>query len=103
METETGTSLDEFLRAFQTRKGMYVQPVTVETVRSFLTGFIVASAAFGYRIEYGGTRESLEKRGLEWGPAIDPVSQMQALGWSDERIMDEAVEIEIETIEAMRV
>ena len=37
--------LIEFLRAFQARKSMYVQPVTIETVESFLTGFIVACHA----------------------------------------------------------
>ncbi|MBI1323041.1 hypothetical protein GC170_07620 [bacterium] len=94
--------LIEFLRAFQARKGMYMQAVTIDTVESFLTGFIVACHAFGVHIDYGGTRESLEKRGLESGGAFSPIMRMKSQGWSDERIIEESIEIVIETIEAIQ-
>ncbi len=94
--------LIEFLRAFQARKSMYVQPVTIETVESFLTGFIVACHAFEVHIDYGGIPESFEKRGLETGGAISPIKRMQSQGWSDERIIEESIEIVIETIVAMQ-
>lgn len=94
--------LIEFLRAFQARKHMYVQPVTIETVESFLTGFIVACHAFEVHVDYGGSRESLEKRGLETDGAISTFSRMKSQGWNDERIIEEAIEIVIETIEAIQ-
>lgn len=92
----------EILKAFQARKGMYLDPISVEAVESFLTGFIVACHAFEVHVDYGGTRESLEKRGLETDGAISPITRMQAKVWSDERIIEDAIEIVIETIEAMQ-
>lgn len=94
--------LIDILKAFQARKGMYLDPVTIDTVESFLTGFIVACHAFDIHVDYGGTRKSLEKRGLETDGAISPIMRMQGQGWSDERIIEEAIEIVIETIEAMQ-
>jgi hypothetical protein len=85
--------LIEFLRAFQNRKGMYVEPVNVATVQGFLTGFATGCGACGFDIHRGMGCEVKKVRGWDW-TAVGPIPQMQAKGLSDEEIMDELIEIE---------
>jgi hypothetical protein len=83
-----------YLRAFQNRKAMYVQPVNLATVQSFLTGFATGCHACGYDIHRGQGSGVKEVRGWEWN-AIGPIPQMRVKGLSEEKIMDELIELEV--------
>lgn len=90
----TVDQLVEILRAFQNRKAMYVQPVDLRTVQSFLTGFQFGCHACGFPIDHEAWLKALEARG--WNrDAIGPVPQMERKGMSEAEIIDELVEIEI--------
>lgn len=89
----------EHLRAFQRRKPMYVHPVNVETVQSFLAGFYVGCGACGFEIDLSHRWEAQVARGWERQPD-GPVSQMERKGMSEAEIMDELIEIEIHMLRA---
>jgi len=95
----TVDQLIEYLQAFQKRKGMYVQPVTVKTVEAFLAGFRTGCHAFG--IEINGELELAAQEPRGWKPrAVSPIPQMEAKGMSDAEIMDELIEIEMDVLRA---
>jgi hypothetical protein len=87
----------EYLRAFQARKGMYVQPVTVHTVEAFLSGFEVACHALGFPIDRELWWAAQEARGWK-RRSVGAVPQMEAKGLTEEEIVNELIEITIATL-----
>ena len=84
----------EFLRTFRQRKRMYVQPVDVPNVESFLTGFRIGCMAAGLFGDHGPWNRASERRGWACG-AMSPADVMRERGLDDEAIMDELIEIEM--------
>lgn len=87
--------LIESLRRFRKRKGMFVQPVTVDTVMGYLAGFRAARIAPGVSPGLDGWWAALDARGLLVG-SQDPVKLLEARGLGPEAIMDELIAIEID-------
>ena len=84
----------EFLQTFRQRKRMYVQPVDVPNVESFLTGFRIACMAAGFFRDHGPWNRASERRDWACG-AMSPADVMRERGMDDEAIMEELIEIEI--------
>jgi hypothetical protein len=84
----------QILRSFQDRKKMYVQPLDVANVQSFLGGFVVGSFAADFELPHELAWTAQERRGWEQS-ALGPVRQMRERGMSEEEIMDELIEIQI--------
>ena len=91
--------LIEHLRAFQKRKNMYVRPVTVQTVQAFLTGFATGCHACGFVWDRELWWTAQEARGWKQSP-VGPIPQMEAKGLTEAEIMDELIEIEVDTLQA---
>jgi hypothetical protein len=83
------------LRSFQDRKKMYVQPVDLANVQSFLCGFAVGCLAADFDLPYELRDRAQESRGWNLSHGLGPVPQMRERGMSDEEIMDELIEIEV--------
>lgn len=84
------------LRSFQRRKGMYIQPVSVETVRSFLTGVRVGMLPSGrHGFHPSDWCDALAGQGWEINAAC-PADEMRRRGLDDTAIMDELIELEID-------
>ena len=80
------------LESFRRRKGMYLQPVSVETVQSFLTGFYLACMASGIVADWDAWNKVVKARGWDTEAAC-PIPAMRAAGMDDEAIMDELTRI----------
>lgn len=90
--------LIEHLRSFQKRKAMYVGHATIEAVEAFLTGFRIGRHGMGLEIDLEWQWAAQAARGWEQ-TASGPVPQMKIQGLSDNEIMDELIEIEIEVLQ----
>ncbi len=88
--------LVEVLRSFQKRTGMYVHPVNTRSVQNFLMGFEAGCLAFGFEFDRELWFKVGESRGWKRAPE-GPSSPMAAKGLSEHEIMNELIEIEIET------
>jgi hypothetical protein len=89
--------LIEILRSFQKRKGMYVYPVNARAVQNFLHGFEASCSAFGFKFDRELWWTVGESRGWKRAPE-GPARPMGAKGLSEDEIMDELIEIEIDTL-----
>jgi hypothetical protein len=94
MNPEFEAKAIEYLRSFQKRKGMYVQPLDVPNVESFLTGFRIGCMATGLFRDHDPWNRASERRGWACG-AMSPADVMRERGMDDEAIIDELIEIEI--------
>jgi hypothetical protein len=84
------------LKSLKGRKGMYLHPVSVDSVVNFLTGLSCAVGAIGN----GAMWAAQEKRGWKKS-SVGPIPQMREKGMTDEQIMDELIDIEIEMFESI--
>lgn len=89
--------LIEHLRSFQKRKEMYVGHATIEAVEAFLTGFRIGRHGMGLEIDLDLQCAAQATRGWEQS-AAGPVPQMRSQGLSDNEIMNELIEIEIDVL-----
>lgn len=83
-----------FLKSFKARKSMYINPVNVDTVLSFLFGFRLGTGATGATVCQGWWKAQ-ERRGWKRS-SVGPVPQMREKGMTDLEIMDELIEIELD-------
>ena len=88
------------LRFFQQRKGMYVLPLTVDSVVNFLNGFQAACRVFGVEELPDARGRVYKQRKWKCGAAALPITEMRKKGWTDEQIMDELIEINIALLRA---
>ncbi|MFO0203802.1 MAG: hypothetical protein ACK528_11805 [Alphaproteobacteria bacterium] len=89
--------LIEHLQSFQKRKAMYVGHVSIETVEAFMTGFRIGRHGMGLENDRELQWATEAARGWEQS-AAGPVLQMKSQGLSDNEIMDELIEIEIDVL-----
>lgn len=82
------------LKSFKARKGMYISTISIDTVQSFLTGMSCARGIGGHAAWW----EAQRRRGWKRNSA-GPVPQMRDKGMTDEEIMDELIEIDIDVLE----
>jgi len=92
-ETSKGEKVLELLEVFRKRPAMYVYPVSVETVDSFLYGLSV-----GLNIGDGESAERFRRkaqvrRGWKWRNT-SPIPQMREKGLDDVTIIAELIAIE---------
>lgn len=88
----------ERLAHMTARKPMYVYPLTVDTMKNFLNGFVCAySACDNLQWPRDIRRRVEERRGWRKTPT-GPIQQMQANGMTDEQIMDEMIAIEVDVL-----
>lgn len=78
------------LESFRQRKGMYVQPLSVEKAHSFLSGFYIACMACGLVADWSAWKDAAQARGWNTG-AASPVPTMRAAGMDEEAIIDELI------------
>ena len=83
------------LRAFAKRPGMYVNPVGVATVESFLTGLSAGLACAGLVYDQEVYKAVAASRGWKWR-ATGIVWHMREKGLSEEAIIQELIAIECE-------
>jgi hypothetical protein len=85
------------LERFRTRTAMYIHPVNVPKARSFLYGLRLGVLVFGIRWERDVWWQVQETRGWQQR-SVGPVPQMKAKGITSRQIIDELIDIEIETL-----
>jgi len=81
-----------FLESFQQRKAMYIQPVSIETAHSFLSGFYLACMACGLAADWDAWNKVVRERGWDTGAAC-PIPAMRASGMDEEATIDELITI----------
>ncbi|MCC7422066.1 MAG: hypothetical protein IT428_17440 [Planctomycetaceae bacterium] len=85
----------ELLDSFAARTPMYVQPVSVETVQSFLAGLECGCALGGLDVSVDARAKAAALRGWELLPS-DVLGQMRARGFSDDAVIRELIAIQAE-------
>jgi hypothetical protein len=83
------------LRLFQARPHLFLGAVTLERVQVWLGGFEAAAAATRVKASQGAFSDVLRERGWQES-GHGPVPEMRQKGLSDEQIMNELIDIEIE-------
>jgi hypothetical protein len=85
------------LEHFRSRTGVYIHPVDVPNARSFLDGLGLGLGVFG--IPWDGEVRSQVHRDRGWEQcAVGPIPQMEEKGTTPRQIIDELIDIEIETL-----
>jgi hypothetical protein len=86
-----------WLERVNSRVGMYIGPTdNVPVAQAFLQGYRMACDAVGYSYTLDAYQTEVESRGWE-RQATGLVPQMRARGASDDRIVRELFEVEIQT------
>jgi hypothetical protein len=87
-------------QAVQLRKGMYIQPLNAESVRSYLYGFEMGCSVLGFEFPRDLWLEVAASRGWACGSGL-PEMIMRERGLSEEAIIDEMIAIEILTLQEL--
>lgn len=86
--------LVQLLKHIKQRPSMYIHPVNADSLMNFLCGFrCVVNDKSWWQIQ--------EKRGWKKS-SVGPVPQMRKKGMSEEEIMNELVDIEVESLEQIK-
>jgi hypothetical protein len=83
------------LRVFQARPHLFLGPVTLDRVQVWLGGFEAAAAATRGKAPHDAFSEVLRDRGWQES-GHGPMPDMRQKGLSDEQIINELIDIEIE-------
>lgn len=89
--------LMQLLQQVQKQKGMFLFPLSVASLENYLNGFRAASAACGIEVPRKLRQQVLESRGWKFAGA-GPVPQMKERGLTEEAMLEELLEIEIEQL-----
>ena len=92
--------LIQLLQNLKSGKHQFLFPLEVGSLENYLNGFRGACAACGHEVQRRLRAQVLERRGWK-NAAAGPVPQMKAKGFTEEGMMDELIEIEIELLRSL--
>jgi hypothetical protein len=92
--------LIQLLQLLKSGKHQFLYPLEVSALENYLNGFRGACSASGHEIPRKLRALVVERRGWKHS-AAGPALQMKAKDMTDEAMMDELIEIEIELLRAL--